>query len=228
MTTLIMFAALISVLLDSWGRYLPLVVVVIVLWRVLRHFMVGPHKMLAGHERGSANPGRPEVVYDLSDADVGSAPKRITQYRVLGNDLVPLGGNGGIVAEQHFSDTERNIVIDPLSRSTAPENEGAGYDVRWIESALEAFEEADRASARTGRPHFVELASGSGVAERKSGLINNPLNTHKGFKLFGSFRSKRNANTLNGAGGADKQRIEHIRPVPGLLDLRGQLTRKRT
>src|SRR6185312_10156823 len=113
MTFLMMIAALISVLVDRLGGVWVLVAVAVVLYLVRRIFAVRP-EVLDGCEGGSADTGRPDVVYDLTDSYVARPAQRITQYRVAGNNLVPASENGGVVAHQHLGDIDGNLVVDVM------------------------------------------------------------------------------------------------------------------
>lgn len=223
MTFLMMVAALISVLVDRLGGVEILIVGVLLylLYRVARtHFHVS--RRSPGSDTGGAR-----VIDELPDPDFARPAQRVTHYRVLGNDLVPAGELGGIVTEQHFSDLDGDFFIDRLGGVTSADYERTRKQVDGINRALEAFESAQRSSP-TGHAHFLKLPGRGGVAESLPRLIDDPFDTHKGFKFSRSLFAKRDFNALDSAGRTHEQRIEHVRPESAVFDLLGKFGRKTT
>jgi len=144
MTFLMLIAALVSVAIDSWGRYLPLVVVVIVLGIVLRHFLRRADKMLPKRRRSGRNTGRTKQVNQLARREIGSVTKRGSDVRVLHGDVQTPSEFGGVVAHQEFGYFGEDALVDLLSRLPASPDKRYGYEVSRVEGSLELAPKARR------------------------------------------------------------------------------------
>jgi hypothetical protein len=223
MTFLMMIAALISVLVDRLGG-VEILIVGVLLYLLYR---VAAAVFRVRGSAGGSDPGGARVVYDLTDSDLASPPQRVTHYRVLGNDLVPAGELGGVVAHKHFSDLDGDLFIDRLGGVTSADYERTRKQVDGINRTLEAFESAQRGST-TGHAHFFKLPGSSGVTEGLPRLINNTFDTHKGFKLSRPLLTESNLYPLTSPRRVDKHRFENVRLTSAPLNLLGKLGRKTT